>query len=244
MIIALAALVVALAAIGAGVWRFRWAGPEAERTAVMVLPFANLSGDASVNQLAEAVTDGLTDALSRFSVRVIASDTAKAYAGKPIDVKQVGKDLGLRYLLGGSLQPTEARVRVSAQLIDGQSGVQLWAETFDEDRADRLQMEDEIVARIMNALRIRATDIEAERRFERTRAVPRPCAAPRGRATTRRRPSTLSRGRSSSRPAMRRCVSIRITAWPWACALSGCWMAWTRLKAPTERAISGARKRT
>ena len=158
-----ATLIVALAAIGAGVWRLRWTGPEAERTAVMVLPFANLSGDASVNELAEAVTDGLTDALSRFSVRVIAGDTAKAYAGKPIDVKQVGKDLGLRYVLEGSIQPTEARVRVSAQLIDGQSGVQLWAETFDEDRADRLQMEDEIVARIMNALRIRATDIEAER---------------------------------------------------------------------------------
>jgi adenylate cyclase len=163
LIIALAALVVALAAVGAGVWHFRWAGPKAERVAVMILPFTNLSGDSSLNQLAEAVTDGLTDAASRFRVQVIASDTAKAYAGKPIDVKQIGKELGLRYLVRGSLQPTETRVRVSAQLIDGESGVQLWAETFDEDRADLVQMEDEIVARIMNALGTGVADIEAER---------------------------------------------------------------------------------
>ena len=87
----------------------------------MVLPFTNLSGDSSMNQLAEAVTDGLTDAASRFGVQVIAGDTAKAYAGKPIEVKQIGKDLGLRYLVRGSLQPTETRVRVSAQLIDGRA---------------------------------------------------------------------------------------------------------------------------
>jgi TolB-like protein len=62
-------------------------------------------------------------------------------------VKQIGKDLGLRYLLRGSVQPAETRIRVSAELIDGESGLQLWAESFDEDRADLVQMEDEIVAR-------------------------------------------------------------------------------------------------
>ena len=160
---ALAALIVALALIGAGVWHFRWAGMKAERVAVMVLPFTNLSGDASMNPLAEGVTDGLIDAASRLSVQVIPSDTAKTYASKPIDVKQIGKELGLRYLLQGSVQPTEARVRVNAQLIDGESGVQLWAESIDEDRADLLKMEDEIVARIVNALRMRVADIEAER---------------------------------------------------------------------------------
>jgi tetratricopeptide (TPR) repeat protein len=87
-------------------------------------------------------------------------------------VNEIGRDLGLRYLLQGSLQPTETRVRVSAQLIDGESGVQLWAETFDEDRADLLQMEDEIVARIMNALRVRAADIEAERASRRAPGSP------------------------------------------------------------------------
>jgi adenylate cyclase len=168
MIIALAALVVALAAIGAGLWHFRSAGTKAERVAVMVLPFTNLSGDSSVNPLAEAVTDGLTDALSRLfaafsSLQVIASETAKTYAGKPIDVKQIGKDLGVRYVLQGSVQPTETRVRVSAQLIDAESGAQRWAETFDEDRADLLQMEDEIVARVVNGLKMRVADIEAER---------------------------------------------------------------------------------
>ncbi len=166
----LAALIVALAAIAAGVWRFQSTGrieATAERTAIMVLPFANLSGDSSQNPLAEAVTDGLTDSLSRLVaaypfVHVIAADTAKTYAGRPIDAKQIGKDLGLRYVLRGSVQSAEARVRVSAQLIDAESGVQLWAETFDEDRADALEMEDEIVARISNALRIRLAELGAE----------------------------------------------------------------------------------
>jgi Adenylate and Guanylate cyclase catalytic domain len=113
MIIALAALVVALAAIGAGVWHFRSAGAKPERVAVMVLPFTNLSGDSSVNPLAEAVTDGLTDAASRFRVQVIASDTAKACAGKPVDVKQNGKELGLRYLVRGrQAEPITARALV------------------------------------------------------------------------------------------------------------------------------------
>ena len=168
MIIALAALVVAFAAIDAGVWRFQWAEPKAERVAVMVLPFTNLSSDSSVSPLAEAVTDGLTDTISRFFAsfspfQVISSETARTYAGKPIDVKQVGKDIGVLYVLQGSLQPTETRVRVSAQLIDAESGAQRWAETFDEDRADLLQMEDEIVARVVNGLKMRVADIEAER---------------------------------------------------------------------------------
>jgi class 3 adenylate cyclase/TolB-like protein/Flp pilus assembly protein TadD len=168
LIIALAAFIVALAAIGAEVWHFRWAGTHAERVAIMVLPFANLSGDSGQNQLAEGVTEGLTDAFSRLAAsyrffKVIAGDTAKAYADKPIDVKQIGTDLALRYLLRGSVQPAETQVRVSTQLIDAESGAQLWAETFDEDRAAPLQMEDEIVARIMRELGIRVADIEAER---------------------------------------------------------------------------------
>ena len=163
----LAVLVVALAAIAAGVWRFQSTGrmeATAERKAFMVLPFANLSGDSSQDPLAEAVTDGLTDAVTRLAasfpfIHVIAADTAKTYASRPIDVKQIGKDLGLRFVLRGSVQSSETRVRVSAQLIDAISGVQLWAETFDEDRADPLQMQDEIVARISNALRMRVADI-------------------------------------------------------------------------------------
>jgi class 3 adenylate cyclase/TolB-like protein/Flp pilus assembly protein TadD len=168
---ALAVLIVALAAVGAGVWRLQSTGrieAKAQRTAVMVLPFANLSGDSSMNQLAEAVTNGVTDAISRFVaaypfVKVIAADAAKSYAGRPIDVKEVGKDLGLRYLLRGSLQSAENRIRTSVQLVDPQSDVQLWAETFDEERADPLQMEDDIVARITNTLRMAIADVEGRR---------------------------------------------------------------------------------
>jgi adenylate cyclase len=171
MVVALAVLVVALAAIAAGVWHFRSTArieANAERTAILVLPFANPSGDSAMNQLAEAVTDGLTDAFSRLSAsfpffQVIAGEAAKTYAGKPIDVKQIGKDLGLRYVVQGSVQPAETRVRVSAQLIDAENGAQLWAETFDEDRAPPLQMEDEIVARLARALELRVAEIEMRR---------------------------------------------------------------------------------
>jgi adenylate cyclase len=170
-VLVLAALFVALAAIAAGVWRLQSIGrieANAGRMAIMVLPFVNLSDDPSQNQLAEGVTEGLTDAFSRLTAsypffRVIASDTAKAYAGKPFDVKQIGQGLGLRYVVQGSVQPTETRVRVGAQLIDAESGAQLWAETFDEDRAAPLQMEDEIVARLMRELGLHVADIEAER---------------------------------------------------------------------------------
>jgi TolB-like protein len=246
MIIALAALIVALAAVGAGVWHFRWAGTKAERVFGMVLPFTNLSGDSSMNQLAEAVTDGLTDAASRFSAQMISSDTARTYASKPIDVKQVGKDLGLRYLVRGSLQPTETRVRVSAQLIDGESGVQLWAETFDEDRADPLQMEDEIVARIFNSVRARIVHIEAERAARARPGSPKAlallCAARAGDyAAETVDPEKRAELFKTCDEALR--LDPHNTA-PWACAPPGCWMAWTRLKAPTERAILSAPKRT
>jgi adenylate cyclase len=82
---------------------------------------------------------------------------------KPTDVKQIGKDLGVRYALEGSVQPTGSRVRVNAQLIDTGSGAHLWADEFDHDRADLLQVEDDIVTRLARALQIQLTNIEAAR---------------------------------------------------------------------------------
>jgi adenylate cyclase len=92
---------------------------------------------------------------------VIARNTALTYKGKPTDVKQIGRDLGVRYALAGSVQPTGARVRVNAQLIDTESGAQLWAEDFDHERADLLATEDDIVTRLARALQIQLADIEA-----------------------------------------------------------------------------------
>jgi TolB-like protein/cytochrome c-type biogenesis protein CcmH/NrfG len=125
----------------------------AARLSIVVLPFANLSGDPSQDYIADAITDDLTTGLSRMpNSFVIARNTAFTYKGKNIDVKEIGKDLGVRYVLEGSVRRDQNRVRVNAQLIDAHSGAHLWADQFDTTRADLLQMQDEIVARISHAV--------------------------------------------------------------------------------------------
>ena len=85
---------------------------------------------------------------------MIARNTAFTYKGKPVDAKAIGKDLGVRYVLEGSVQPSAAQVRVNAQLIDADSGAHVWADQFDTPRADLLQTQDEIVTRLARALEI------------------------------------------------------------------------------------------
>ena len=130
----------------------------------MVLPFANLSGDPAQDYLVDALTDELTTSLARISgTFVIARNTAFTYKGKPVDAKAIGKDLGVRYVLEGSVQPVRAQVKVNAQLIDADSGAHLWAEQFDTARADLLQMQDEIVTHLARAMEVRLTEVEAAR---------------------------------------------------------------------------------
>ena len=155
----LAAGLVALAVIAAGVWLAvkPASGPEVSATtprlSIVVLPFANLSGGPGQDYLADVLTEGLTTGLSRISSTfVIAGSTAFTYKGKPADVKQIGRDLGVRYVLEGSEQHSGNQVRVNAQLIDAETGAHLWADQFDADRADLLQMQDEIVTRIAPGL--------------------------------------------------------------------------------------------
>jgi adenylate cyclase len=124
-----------------------------ERFSIVVLPFANLSGDPSQDYLADVISDELTTGLSRLSDSfVISRRTAFTYKGKPIDVRQIGKDLGVHYVLEGSVQPSGDRLRVNAQLIDTESDAHLWAEQFDENRSDLLQMQDDTVNRIARAI--------------------------------------------------------------------------------------------
>jgi TolB-like protein len=131
---------------------------------VVVLPFANLSGDPGQDFLADVITDGLTTSLSRIrDAFVIARSTASTYKGKAADVREVGRKLGVRYVLEGSEQHNGDRVRVSAQLIDVQSGAYLWADRFDADLADLLQMQDDIVTRLVRALQIELAAVEAGR---------------------------------------------------------------------------------
>jgi adenylate cyclase len=140
---------------------------EAARFSIVVLPFANLSGDPSQDYFADAITENLTTGMSRAAIAVegsvIARNTAFTYKGKNIDAKEIGKDLGVRYVLEGSVQRDQNRVRVNAQLIDAHSGAHLWADQFDTTRADVLQMQDEIVARINSAVRYELTKAEAQK---------------------------------------------------------------------------------
>ena len=137
---------------------------EAARLSIVVLPFANLSGDPGQDYLVDALTDGLTTSLARMrDTFVIARNTAMTFKGKPIDVKAIGKDLGVRYVLEGSVQPSGDRMRVNAQLIDAGSGAHLWAEQFDTPRADLLQTQDAIVAHLARAMDLQLVQAEGAR---------------------------------------------------------------------------------
>jgi adenylate cyclase len=136
---------------------------EAARFSIVVLPFANFSGDPSQDYFADAITENLTSGMSRAKVFVIARNTAFTYKGKNIDAREIGKDLGVRYVLEGSVQRDQNRVRVNAQLVDAHSGAHLWADQFDTTRADPLQMQDEIVARIASTVRYELLKAEAQK---------------------------------------------------------------------------------
>src|SRR6202044_3451524 len=101
---------------------------------IVVLPFANLSNDPAQDYFADGITWSLTNNLSRIDgLFVISRNTAFAWKGKAVDARQIGKELGVRYVLEGSVQRDQSRVRVNAQLIDAQSGAHLWADHFEED---------------------------------------------------------------------------------------------------------------
>ena len=134
------------------------------RLSIVVLPFANIGGDPEQEYFADGVTESLTTDLSRISGSfVIARNTAFAYKGKPVDVKTIGRELKVRYALEGSVQRAGARMRVSVQLIDAESGAHIWAERFDKPVADLFDMQDEIVARLANALSAQLFAAEARR---------------------------------------------------------------------------------
>jgi adenylate cyclase len=167
--ISLAALALAVAGFGwqilyAGLQRLTDASPPGPHLSIVVLPFANLSGDASQDYIGDVLTEELTTSLSRLPDSfVVSRTTAFAYRGKAEDVKAIGKELGVRYALEGSAQKSAARIRVTAQLIDAETGAHLWADQFDANQGDMLEMQDEIVTRLAHALQIQLTAVEASR---------------------------------------------------------------------------------
>jgi adenylate cyclase len=137
---------------------------EAAHLSIVVLPFTNLSNDASQDYFADGITENLTTDLSRIrNSFVIARNTAFTFKGKNVDAKEIGKGLGVRYVLEGSVQRDQNRVRVNAQLIDAESGTHIWADRFEEDVADLFKLQDQVVARLANTLGHELVKAEAER---------------------------------------------------------------------------------
>ena len=134
------------------------------RLSIVVLPFANIGGDPGQEHFVDGVTESLTTDLSRIrSAVVIARNTAFAYKGRQLDVKTIGRELNVSYVLEGSVQRGGNRMRVNVQLIDAETGNHLWAERFDKPLADLLDMQDEIVARLANTLDAQLRSAEVRR---------------------------------------------------------------------------------
>jgi TolB-like protein len=126
---------------------------QAAHLSIVVLPFTNLSNDPAQDYFADGVTENLTTDLSRIRGSfVIARNTAFTFKGKSVDAKEIGKELGVRYVLEGSVQRDQNRVRVNAQLVDVDSGAHLWAQRFEKDVADLFKLQDQVVARLANTL--------------------------------------------------------------------------------------------
>jgi len=125
----------------------------APRLSIVVLPFANLSDDREQQYFADGITEDLTTDLSRITnMLVISRNTAFTYRNKPVDTKQIGRELAVRYVLEGSVRRSGSRVRVTAQLIDAELDAHIWAERFNADTADLFALQDEVTSRIANTL--------------------------------------------------------------------------------------------
>jgi adenylate cyclase len=170
----LAAAAALLVLIGAGAWYFLGANrpatvtsnapTEAAHLSIVVLPFTNLSGDPSQEYFADGITENLTTDLSRIrNSFVIARNTAFTFKGKNIPIKEISKELGVRYVLEGSVQRNQNHVRVNAQLIDGETGRHLWADRFEEDVADVFKLQNQVVARLANTLGYELVKAEADK---------------------------------------------------------------------------------
>lgn len=134
------------------------------RRSIVVLPFANLSGAPRQDYFVDGVTESLTTDLSRISgLFVIGRHTAFTYKGKAVDLKKIARELNVRYVLEGSVQRSGTRLRVNVQLVDAESGNHIWAERFDKPVADLFDVQDEIVARLANALDAELIAAEARR---------------------------------------------------------------------------------
>jgi adenylate cyclase len=127
--------------------------PLPDKPSIAVLPFANMSGDPEQEYFADGMVEEIITALARIRwLFVIARNSTFTYKGQAVDVKQVGRELGVRYVLEGSVRKAGGRVRITAQLVDAQSGTHLWADRFDDSLEDVFELEDKVAASVAGVI--------------------------------------------------------------------------------------------
>jgi adenylate cyclase len=142
----------------------RPARPLPDRPSIAVLPFVNLSGDPQQEYFSDGITDDIITELSRFSeLLVIARNSTFQYKGKAIDIRQIGRDLGVRYILEGSIRRSGDRIRINAQLIDALTGAHRWADRYDRELSDVFVVQDEVIRTIVALLAAHVNKAEVER---------------------------------------------------------------------------------
>jgi adenylate cyclase len=147
--------------------------PVPDKPSIAVLPFDNMSGDAEQGYFADGITEDIITDLSKVSgLFVIARNSSFAYKGKAPDIRQVSRELGVRYVLEGSVRRAASRVRITAQMIDGSTGGHLWAERYDRDISDIFEVQDEVTRTIVGALNMKLTAGEAAERGSRGKIRP------------------------------------------------------------------------
>jgi TolB-like protein/class 3 adenylate cyclase/cytochrome c-type biogenesis protein CcmH/NrfG len=138
--------------------------PSVPRLSMVVLPFVNLSGDPGQDYFVDGVTEDLTTELSRLAGSfVIAHSTAFTFKGKSVDVKQVARELGIRYVIEGNVRKAGQRVRVGVQLINAETGAHLWADRFDREISELLELQDAITVELAHALDVQLIEAESRR---------------------------------------------------------------------------------
>jgi adenylate cyclase len=138
--------------------------PLPDKPSIAVLPFANMSGDPEQEYFSDGITESIITALSNDpDLFVIASNSTFSYKGKPVKIQKVSKELGVRYVLEGSVQKSSDRLRITAQLVDAITGHHLWAEQYDRDPKDLFALQDEIILKILTALQVKLTAGEQAR---------------------------------------------------------------------------------
>jgi adenylate cyclase len=143
------------------------------KPSIAVLPFDNISGDPEQGYFADGITEDIITDLSKVSgLFVIARNSSFAYKGKTPDIRKVSRELGVRYVLEGSVRRATDRIRINAQMIDGTTGGHLWAERYDRGLEDIFAVQDEVTRTIVNALRVKLTAGEEERRESRGKVDP------------------------------------------------------------------------